>query len=73
MHNTVKNIFNSAGGATLTSTGMANNCTFDGLDRLSLVGYEVGWLWYDVIALILYSMPFLTIAYLVLLFIKKEK
>jgi len=52
---------------------MANNCTFNGLDRLSRVGYEVGWLWYDVIALILYSMLFLTIAYLVLLFIKKEK
>ena len=57
----------------MTSTGMANNCTFDGLNRLSRVGYEVGWLWYDVIALILYSMLFLTIAYLVLLCIKKEK
>ena len=57
----------------MTSTGMANNCTFDGLDRLSQMGYEVGWLWYDVIALILYSVLFLIVAYLVLLFIKKEK
>jgi len=69
-------LFNRAGGATMISTGMANNnnCTyFDRLNHVSLVGYEVGWLWYDVIALILYAMLFLTIAYLVLLFIKKEK
>ena len=58
----------------MTSTVMAtNSCTFDGLDRLSQLGYEVGWLWYDVIALVLYSMLFLTIAYLALLLIKKEK
>ena len=58
----------------MISTGMANNCTyFDRLNHVSLVGYEVGWIWYDVIALVLYAMLFLTIAYLVLLFIKKEK
>ena len=51
---------------------MANNCTLNGFDRLSQVGYEVGWLWYDVIALVLYALLFLTIAYLALLFIKKE-
>ena len=28
---------------------MANNCTLNGFDCLSQVGYEVGWLWYDVI------------------------
>lgn len=59
---------------TVAFTGLAtNNCTFDGLDRLSRVGYEVGWLWYDVLALVLYSTLFLTIAYMVLLLIKKEK
>jgi len=57
--------------AAMISTGMANNCTLNGFDRLSLVGYEVGWLWYDVIALVLYAMLFLTITYLVLFFIKK--
>ena len=61
--------FNSAGGVMTSAT----NCTFDGLDRLSQLGYEVDWLWYDVIALVLYSTLFLTIAYLALLLIKKEK
>ena len=63
--------FNSAGGAVMTSTGIATNCTFDGLDRLTQLGYEVGWLWYDIIALALFSTLFLTIAYLALLLIKK--
>ena len=57
----------------MTSTGIATNCTFDGLDRLTQLGYEVGWLWYDIIALALFSILFLTIAYLALLLIKKEK
>jgi len=48
--------------AAMISTGMANNCTLNGFDRLSRVGYEVGWLWYDVIDLVLYAMLFYTIA-----------
>ena len=46
----------------------ATNCTFDVLTRL---GYEVDWLWYDIIALALFSMLFLTVAYSALLLIKK--
>lgn len=49
------------------------NCTFDGLLRLGELGYEVGWLWYDILALVLFSLLFLTIAYIILLLIKKEK
>jgi len=44
--------FNSAGVAMTTS---ATNCTFDGLDQLTQLGYEVDWLWYDIIALPLFS------------------
>jgi len=46
----------------------ATNCTFDGL---SWLGYEVDWLWYDIIALALFSMLFLTVANSALLLIKK--
>ena len=38
----------SAGVATMTS---ATNWTFDGLDQLTQLGYEVDWLWYNTIAL----------------------
>jgi len=41
----------------------ATNCTFDELDQLAQLGYEVDWLWYDIIALALFSTLFLTIAY----------
>ena len=58
---------------SLCSLSMSQNCTFDGLARLSQLGYEVGWLWYDILALVLYSILFLVIAYIVLLLIKKEK
>ena len=49
------------------------NCTVDGLEQLRVLGYEPGWLWYDVLALILFTIIFLFIAYLVLRLIKKEK
>ena len=45
---------------------------FDGLDQLTHLGYEVGWLWYDILALALFSTLFLIIAHLALLLIKKK-
>jgi hypothetical protein len=53
--------------------GMDENCTFGGLERLGELGFEVDWLWYDVMALASYSIIFLTLAYIVLLLIKKNK
>jgi hypothetical protein len=52
---------------------VTNNCTFDGLQRLTTLGYQVDWLWYDLLALVILSLVFLTIAYVVLALIKKEK
>lgn len=52
---------------------MNETCTFDGLERLGQLGFEVGWLWYDVLALSLFTALFLTAAYIILLLIKKEK
>ena len=49
------------------------NCTFDGLLRLDELGFKPDWLWYDVLALIIFSLLFLTAAYIILLLIKKEK
>jgi len=58
----------------MTSTGIATNCNFDGLDGLTQLGYEVGWLWYNIIALALFSTSFLITAYfyLALLLIKEK-
>ena len=48
-------------------------CTFDGLEQLSQLGYQVDWLWYDQLALVLFSVFFLFIAYIILRSIKKDK
>ncbi len=50
-----------------------NDATCDGLDELDFLGYETGWLWYDILALILFAVVFLNLAYVILRLIKKEK
>ena len=55
------------------SAPIVTNCTFDGLQRLTTLGYQVDWLWYDFLALVILSLVFLTIAYVVLALVKKEK
>ena len=55
------------------SMPLETNCTFDGLERLTTLGYQVNWLWYDLLALVLFSLVFLVIAYVVLALVKKEK
>ncbi len=50
-----------------------NNTKCDGLELLEFLGYETGWLWYDVLALILFTIVFLILAYTILRLIKKEK
>ena len=55
------------------SMPVETNCTFDGLQRLITLGYQVNWLWYDLLALVVFSLVFLTIAYVVLALVKKEK
>lgn len=55
------------------SIPIVTNCTFDGLQRLTTLGYQVDWLWYDLLALVVFSLIFLTIAYVVLALVKKEK
>lgn len=57
----------------LSCSSAGENCTFGGLERLRELGFETDWLWYDVIALALYSIIVLTIAYIILSLIKKEK
>ena len=52
---------------------MGGNCTFGGLERLGELGFYVDWLWYDIIALTIFSVVFLIIAYIILSLIKKEK
>ena len=56
-----------------SSAPLLTNCTFDGLQRLTTLGYQVDWLWYDLLALVIFSLIFLTIAYVVLALVKKEK
>ena len=57
----------------VTLGGNNSNCTFDGLQRLTTLGYQVDWLWYDLLALVVFTLIFLTIAYVVLALVKKEK
>ena len=56
-----------------SSAPLLTNCTFDGLQRLTILGYQVDWLWYDLLALVIFSLIVLTIAYVVLALVKKEK
>ena len=53
--------------------GDFTDCPLDGLVGLSRLGYETTWLPWDILALILFSLLFLTIAYIILVLIKKEK
>lgn len=53
--------------------GASENCTFQGLERLEELGFETDWLWYDALALVIYSTILLIIAYAILSLIKKEK
>lgn len=61
MHNSL--FLCSSVNSTLNFTN--ETCTFDGLERLAELGYEVGWLWYDVLALVLYTLVFLTATFII--------
>lgn len=50
-----------------------NPCIINGTEQIMNLGWQVGWLWYDVLALIIFAILFLTLAYIILLCIKKEK
>ena len=54
---------------------LRSDCVFDGLAQLGQLGYgdSTADLWWDIFALVIYSIIFLSLAYIVLRLIKKEK
>ena len=50
-----------------------NTCSFDGLSQLGALGYETDFLWYDVVALSIMTVVFLSLAYIILRLVIKQK
>lgn len=55
------------------SSSTYNPCVINGTEQIMNLGWQVGWLWYDVLALVIFSILFLSLAYVILRCIKKEK
>ena len=49
------------------------NCTFGGFERMEELGFATNLLWFDVLALVIYIGIVLTLTYVVLLVIKRNK